>query len=280
VQVDGRPTPALAYRHLTGAPIRPTIVSGRAPSLPGEVALGAKTLAVLDKRVGDRVRVSTRSGSRDYRIVGRATFPTVAPAEPLADGVALTGAGYAPLFDQNIFLRVFVGRFAPGADRADVARRSAALGQFAPLSTPSVPTEIDRLRQVDWLPVALAALLGLLALVAVTHALVVGARRRNRDLALLKALGFTRGDVRATVAWQASTLAAVGLVAGIPVGLFVGGLVWRRVADGLGVTVATAVPVVALVVLSIVAFVVVNAVALVPARVASRLIPAAALRAE
>jgi len=194
--------------------------------------------------------------------------------------VSLTGAGYAPIFDPNIFLRVFVGRYAVGADRAEVARRVGSLPQFAAPSAPSVPSEIGRLRQVDWLPVALAVLLGLLALAAVAHALVVGARRRNRDLALLKALGFTRRDVRATVAWQATTLAAVGLVAGVPLGLFAGQLVWRRVADGLGVTVDTAVPIVAVAVLVVLAIGVVNAVAFAPARAASRLTPAEALRTE
>ena len=196
VQVDGRPTPGLAYRRLRGAPIGTAIVTGRAPELPGEVALGSKTLTVLHKHVGDRVHVVTRSGAEDYRIVGRAAFPTVAQAQPLADGIAFTGAGYARIFDQNIFLRIFVGRYATGAHAADVDTAISRIPGLSDVSSPTVPTEIDRLRQVDWLPVALATMLGLLALVAVAHALVVSARRRNRELAVLKALGFTRRDVR------------------------------------------------------------------------------------
>ena len=65
-------------------------------------------------------------------------------------------------------------------------------------------------------------------------------RRRRRELALLKTIGFGRRQVSATVAWQATTLAFVGLVVGIPIGLLLGRLVWQRVADGLGVeTVST-----------------------------------------
>ena len=60
-------------------------------------------------------------------------------------------------------------------------------------------------------------------------ALVSSLRRRRRELAVLKTLGFSRRQVRATVAWQASTVAAVGLVVGIPLGLLVGVV---RVAPG------------------------------------------------
>lgn len=54
-------------------------------------------------------------------------------------------------------------------------------------------------------PLGLALLLGLVGGVALT----AGVRRRRRDLAVLKALGFTRSQLRAVVAWQASALAGV-----------------------------------------------------------------------
>ena len=46
-----------------------------------------------------------------------------------------------------------------------------------------------------------------LAVAALGHTLVSSIRRRRRDLATLKTLGFTRGQVSATVAWQATTFA-------------------------------------------------------------------------
>ncbi|MGZ6898624.1 MAG: FtsX-like permease family protein [Acidimicrobiia bacterium] len=280
VQVDGRPTPGLAYRPLRGGGVRPDVVAGRAPGGPGEVALGAKTLAALHKRVGDHVRIATRAGARVYRVVGRAVLPTVAQAQPLADGAIFTGAGYAPIFDQNIFLRTFVGRYATGSDAPAVARRIAAVPDVTLGSGPTVPVEIDRLRQIDWLPVGLAALLGVLAIAAVGHALVVGSRRRRHDLALLKVLGFTRRQVRGVVAWQATTIALVGLVVGIPLGLLVGRLVWRRVADGLGVAVDASLPLLALMLVAAVAIALVNLVAVVPAGRAARCRTATVLRTE
>ena len=89
-------------------------------------------------------------------------------------------------------------------------------------------------------------------------------RRRRRELAVLKTLGFSRRQVRATVAWQASTVAAVGLVVGIPLGLLVGSYVWHQVATELGVATDRSWPVLAIVVLALGAFVAVNLIAAVP----------------
>ena len=102
--------------------------------------------------------VAGRSTTHDYRIVGTAVFPSLGQAQPLADGAAFTGAGYAPLFDQNLFTRSFVGRFAPGADRSAVERRISGTPQLAPPTGPAVPTEVGRLHQIGWLPVTLAVL--------------------------------------------------------------------------------------------------------------------------
>jgi ABC-type lipoprotein release transport system permease subunit len=143
-----------------------------------------------------------------------------------------------------------------------------------------VPVEVNRLRHIDWLPATLGALLAGLALLAVGHALVTAVRRRRHDLALLKTLGFNRAQMRATVAWQATTLATVGLVVGIPAGLIVGRTVWRRVADGLGVAPTFALPTRDLVLTVLGGVVLVNLIAYFPARSAARTRPAVALRTE
>jgi len=109
---------------------------------------------------------------------------------------------------------------------------------------------------------------------------VTSVRRRRRELAVLKTLGFTRRQVRATVAWQATTLAAVGLVVGIPAGLIVGSLVWRAIADGLGVSSAASIPALTLLLTVPVVIALANLTAYLPARSAAQTRPALALRAE
>jgi ABC-type lipoprotein release transport system permease subunit len=86
--------------------------------------------------------------------------------------------------------------------------------------------------------------------------------------------------VRATIAWQATTLATVGLVIGIPTGLIVGRLVWRLVADGLGVSRTATIPALALLLTIAGALALVNLIAFFPARAAAQTRPAVALRAE
>ena len=133
---------------------------------------------------------------------------------------------------------------------------------------------------MDWLPAILAALLAVLALVAVVHALVTAVRRRRHELALLRAIGFDRLQVRATVAYQATTLGTIGLVLGLPLGVIGGSLLWRLVADGLGVADSPSIPVPAILVSIPAVLLVVNLIAYGPARSAGRVRTGVALQAE
>jgi ABC-type lipoprotein release transport system permease subunit len=183
-----------------------------------------------------------------------------------------------------------LGRYRAGVDRAAVDRSIEAIPQFAATqfgssqpsrpSGPDTPPEVDRLRHVGALPAILGALLGGLALLAVGHALVTAVRRRRRELALLKTLGFDRAQVRATIGWQATTLATVGLIVGIPAGLIVGRLVWRQIADGLGVSATATIPTLAVILTIPAVLALVNLIAYFPARVAAQTRPAVALRSE
>jgi len=280
VAVQGRIVTALAFTPLTRVRIGPEIVAGRAPRHGREVALGAKTLHALDKSVGDLVAITNRGKTRHYRIVGRAVFPSLDTAQPLADGAAFTGSGYAPLFDQNLFQRYFVGRFSEDAVPAVVTRHIEDIHQLGPVTTATVPVEIERLHQIDWLPIALAAFLAALALIAISHALLTSVRQRRRELAVLKTFGFTRHQLRSTIAWQATAFVAVGIAIGAPLGIVVGTTAWRLVANGLGVAVVQAVPWLLLSATIIGVVTAVNLIALFPAHTAATTQPAVAFRAE
>jgi predicted lysophospholipase L1 biosynthesis ABC-type transport system permease subunit len=171
-------------------------------------------------------------------------------------------------------------RLAPGADRAAIAREFRRAAIFGSAVGPALPAEIDRVRQIRDLPTLLAVFVAVVALTAVGLGLVTSLRRRRRDLAVLKTLGFSRRQLRVAVAWQASTVAAVALVVGIPLGALVGTYFWRRVADELGVASDPAWPVLALVIVAAVALIAVNVVAAFPARRAARTRPAVVLRSE
>ena len=105
-------------------------------------------------------------------------------------------------------------------------------------------------------------------------------RRRRRDLAVVRAIGFLRRDVVASVAIQSSTLVAVGLLVGVPLGVAVGRSAWSLVARGLGVAPSPTIPAVALGLVVLGALAGAAAIALWPAHRAATTAPADALRAE
>jgi ABC-type antimicrobial peptide transport system permease subunit len=291
--IDGRPTTGWAFTPVEGS-LAPEIAHGRFPQTPSEVALGAATLHALGKRVGDTVRAGNADATREFRVVGQVVLPQLQDGDlqPLADGAAFTSAGFAPLLEPHYHTRYLVGTFAPGVDRASVARRIDGIAAFtapagegdfvveAGIAGSSPPPEVARIWSIRWFAPVLELLIALLALAAVGHAIVTTAYRRRSDVAVLKTLGFERRQVRAMLAWQATALAAVGLVVGIPAGLFVGHAVWNRIAASLGIAPVIVLPALALVASVPVAIALFNAVAFWPARSAARTRPTRALAVE
>ena len=129
-------------------------------------------------------------------------------------------------------------------------------------------------------PLLLAGVLAALAIATVAHALVTAVRRRRRDFALLKTLGFTRRQVSASVAWQATTFGVVALLVGVPLGIVVGRWAWTTLADDLGTVAEPVVPALAVALALPLILVIANLLAYVPGRIAADLRPAAVLRSE
>jgi predicted lysophospholipase L1 biosynthesis ABC-type transport system permease subunit len=161
----------------------------------------------------------------------------------------------------------------------------AAIGQLQrefpntvvfPLKQP----DLMNLERVGYLPGLLAGLVALLALGTVAHALVTSVRRRRRELAILKTLGFVRGQVSQTVAWQATTFALVAGLLGVPLGIAGGRWAWRVVAEQLGVAAGPVVPAGSVLAITTGALLVANLVAAGPGWTAARIQPAAVLRSE
>jgi ABC-type lipoprotein release transport system permease subunit len=232
------------------------VLSGRAPRTADEVLLGTETLDRLGVEIGDAIDVAGLQGAtpRSLTIVGRGVFPEfVHPAVPESDSGAyddfalLTTAGLEPYVDDagREFFSVVLVRWADGVDAAVATARLAgdADGNGVVVEPPVLPSDLANLNDVEAFPTLVAAFFAVLAILATVHTLVVSVHRRARDLALLRTLGFLRGQVRRTVAWQATTFATVGLIVGIPAGIVVGRLVWATVASRLGVAPHTPIPV-------------------------------------
>ena len=139
------------------------------------------------------------------------------------------------------------------------------------------PPEIRNAESIRNGPVLLAALLGMALLVALGLSIGVSVNQRRRDLAVLRAIGFTRSQVRRSVRWQALTTIGIGVAVGLPVGIVFGRWGWRVFAEDLGIAPEATLPMLAL--LAIVAIVVAGALtaAVWPARRAAHLEPATTL---
>ena len=288
VEVAGYSVTAVGFTPISSGSIGPTVLAGRAPSAPDEIALGTKTASAIGARIGDRVRVAGPGGAGRYRVVGRVVLPTFSTPDgdqgdlqAVADGAAFTGAGLASLADRGPAPARIVVRWQPGADVDAAAARFADLpgGVSRPLGA-TVPLEVDRFGQLHVLPWLLGGFLALIGMLAVGYGVVSAVGRRRRDIAVLKTLGFRRRQVYETIGTQASVFGIVGLVLGIPVGVIVGRTAWDVVSGRTGLASYPAVPVLAVIAFAVVTLLLVNLVAVLPARRAARVLPAVVLRSE
>jgi ABC-type lipoprotein release transport system permease subunit len=142
------------------------------------------------------------------------------------------------------------------------------------------PQDVLLLRNVRNLPRALAAFLALLGIAAVGHALISTVRRRRHDIAVLRAIGLRPRQSAAVIFWQSVTVAMIGLGVGIPVGIVVGRLSWRWVADSTPLLYVAPIAALAIALAIPAALALANLLAAVPARRAALVRPAEVLRTE
>lgn len=284
MRVDGVPS-FVASLGPGDTSIGPPVISGRRPDADDEIALGRTTLADLGKQIGDTVVLSADAGGEpvEATIVGTMILPaSINDSLTLGDGGVMTLEGlravFGPQGDSSVAQQLLV-EFADGVDAAEgIASLRADFGDS--IVTPRSPADVENLRRVQGLPALLAATVGLLALGTLANTLVTCIRRRRRDLATFATLGFRPRQIAGTVVWQATTVALIALVVGIPLGIAAGRTVWALIMQSIGTSVPAVTPWAALGLLALGVVVGANAIAALPARAASRTHPAATLRSE
>jgi ABC-type lipoprotein release transport system permease subunit len=271
--------------------ITPTVIRGREPRADDEIAVGRDTFDAVGAGLGDTVSVESRhQRSGGFRVVGVIAFPTIGESTPLATGASFTEGGGDRLLlgdpsgGDDVGHRYVAVRWAAGVDGAEaleVRGIEATTGGFEEMAyLPTKPPDVEGLRDVRGFPMAAAAALAVLGLIATGHALIVTVRRRRLELGVLSSLGFTPGQRRSVIFGQATTIAVVALVVGLPLGAVVGRLGWSAIARSLGVEEGTSFPLLAMAGGVVVVVVALNVVAAVPAFTARRLQVAEALRSE
>jgi ABC-type antimicrobial peptide transport system permease subunit len=278
VPVNGAPVPVFGTRTVKGS-LPLIVVHGRAPRTVDEIAFAPTTMHQLGLHVGQRVRVGATSG---VRIVGEALLPATSHTDYDQSGwmtaAALRAAAGPPSGNGEDYLLL---GWRPDANAAAAERQvKASSGSDLYTEAATLPVAVADLARIEDLPLALGAFFALLACATVAHALVTTVRRRRHDLAVLRAIGFTRRQTRGAIAWQSTLLVAAGLVVGVPVGLAVGRLAWRWLADDFPIVYVPPTAVLAVVLVAAIAVALANAIAAGPAHAATRIHPAEALRVE
>jgi ABC-type lipoprotein release transport system permease subunit len=255
VDVDGVGVPAFSivdHSDRAGA-ISLVTVSGRIPKADDEAAIGPATAKQIDVRVGDWVRIA--NGAR-VRVVGEALFPSDVHAE-FDEGLWLLPKEFDTVVppstpansDEAVALR-----FSNDGDQESSALHAAEVVQETGSMPPTpvldrlitelggptsllyqntepagVPLELVNLDDVAEIPLLLSVFLALLALAALSFVLVASGRARQEEFAVLRALGLGTSASRSIVYWQATSIAVVGLVIGVPLGIVVGRWGWGEV---------------------------------------------------
>lgn len=277
--INGRGTSTFSLTPLRGD-FKVAVLSGHAPASADEISIGPATAKAVHVGVGDKVDV----GGKQFTVSG-ITFAPQDPHSDYTDGDWLTTAGFnrvQPDMSKDKFHEVRFS-FKPGINDAAALKRlpkDFAAGGIAPV-TQFIPIEQQtELHSIRVQPMLLGGFLILLAIGAVGHGLASAVRRRRHDLAVLRSLGMTRWQTRLTVAAQATVVALVGLIFGIPLGIAAGRTGWRILADATPVLYVAPLAAIAVLLAIPGTVAIANLLAALPARRAARLRVSEVLRAE
>ncbi|MGB8197986.1 MAG: FtsX-like permease family protein, partial [Acidimicrobiales bacterium] len=315
ITIDGLTVPMLEMN--AGAKVQPPILSGHGLQGNHQIVLGNQSLALLHKKVGQTVMVSYGSPENApvyippiaMTIVGTATFPAVGFTTTVAEHTSMGTGALVPLgvqprsFTQaisskdpnlngpnEIFVRLRAGISASAGKRnleriahaANVAfaKDPQAIGNYVTVLGVQRPAQIVDYRSIGATPELLATGLAAGAVIALALTLIASVRRRRRDLAIMKTLGFTKRMLAAAVAWQATIDGLIGAVIGIPLGIFFGRELWTFFARDINAVPQPTVPANALVFVGFGTLVVAVIAALWPGRSAAATPPGLVLRSE
>jgi hypothetical protein len=282
--IDGAPVPTMILDRERGD-VLPPLREGRAPAAADEVALGRHTMARLGVGIGDEVEVTGGDDLWTSTVVGEAVMPAIGRAD-----VERAGLGIGAMFDQSVLppevnpqRHAVLVRFLDGADQEPLVAalregisRAEEGGEVLPVQRPADIVHYDEMRAA---PTAIAGVLAVAAAGIVLVVLMGSVRRSRRDLAVLRSLGFLRRQLRATVVWNALTIALLAGVVGLPLGVAIGRSSWMAFGNAAGVVTEPAIPP-SIVLLGVGTVALAVATAVVPARRAATVQPASELRNE
>ncbi|MET0726957.1 MAG: FtsX-like permease family protein [Acidimicrobiales bacterium] len=256
--------------------LEPEVLEGRLAERANEIVLGRVAARQLGVEVDEELTVVGVDGSVTFRVTGLAVIPSVEGGDGIGEGAVVTLDGFRRL-DPGAAMSMAAVRLRSGATGAE-ERIGEMFGMT--VGPPERPSTVVNLQRVRSTPFIVAASLAALAALSMAHQLITSARRRRRDLAVLRALGADRRWITRVLHWQATVLAAAVAVVALPLGVAAGRLVYRAYIDRIGARTDVDVPYRMLTAVVMSLLVLVNLAAIVPARRARDELPARVLGDE
>lgn len=281
VRSSGAPTYGFAYQPEDSTL---TVVAGRGPQGPGEIGVESSTLKRSGLSLGDSTTVLAQGEPRTAKIVGEMSFDsTMAGATMLLFDERTAHELYAP---DDTVPNIDIS----AADGVSPEQLRDRVAKVLPAGVEAVTSATLRDEAEDQMDSALGFIstfllvfagIGLFVgsfLIANTFSMLVA--RRVRELALLRAVGASRGQVLRVVLGEALVIGAVGAGIGLAAGLGLASGLLALLSDRSGSDVGTGTPVLMRTVLVslLVGVLVTMLSALMPALRAARIAPVDALR--
>jgi putative ABC transport system permease protein len=208
-----------------------TVTAGDVRDLDADgIGVWEETARTKGWRVGDEVPVVFgNTGSRQFTVAA------------LFDSKDLTGTYVmgGEAFDANLpdagAHQVWVRRAAGVSPDEARAALEPVVASFPSAEVMDVQEFKDLITaQYDVILVMVNALMVLtivIAMIGIVNTLVLSVVERGREIALTRAVGASRGQVRSSIRWEALLIATFGLGAALAIGVFFGWVLVRALAD-------------------------------------------------
>ena len=247
-------------------------VEGRLSDLgAGDVAVESTTADAQGLHVGDRVTV-TFGRTGDVQLTVRAIFDQALEGMTGNDWIVdlqTFDSNVTRQYDQQLYVAIHDG-VEPDAARQAIDEAvgdwpSAEIQDQAEYKK-AITDEIDKVLNLVY---ALLALAIVIAVLGIANTLALSVHERTREIGLLRAIGMTRAQVRATVRWESLIIALFGTALGLLLAI---GSAWTVVRASAAQDMGTlAVPFGRLLVIAVIAALAGLAASLAPARRAARM---------
>jgi putative ABC transport system permease protein len=240
IETQGAPSIGLSWT--TDADLRYlTLRRGRAPQGPRDVVIDAATAKEQGFEVGDRVTVLSQGPPKVFEIAG------IAGAGP-ADGLAgATVAAFQPVIAQRIlgtpggYTTIDVAG-APGVGPAELKRRLMQVlpdGYEVVTGTDLAKESADQVKEgLDFFQTGLLVFAGISLFVGaftIFNTFSITVTQRSRELALLRTMGASPGQVMQSVIAEALIVGAIASLVGIGAGTL-GAIGLTKILDALGIS--------------------------------------------